>query len=469
MSTTSEAEVESVLRNLRSGFQALDVAYDNALQRIDGQLEAHRLLGRRAISWVTYGRRPLTTTELCLALAILNDSKKISKSGVPTIEDILAVCAGLLVLDEGIGAVRLVHYTTQEYLERVRSQWVPDAEVQLAQACLTYLSFDTFLTGIDTRVSTWQQWHRDYPLFDYCGRYWGVHVRPVQQNVLDRTIQFVLRRKVLETIRNATSEWYAGRGSCEYNRLPCNETALHEAATQGLAEVVKRLLITVSSIDVNLKDDNGRTPLALAASAGHEDVVKILTELEGIDINTQNVEGRTPLFLAVYGGHERVTKMLLEHPGLDVNLRARYGLTPLLSAVQKNQIEMVSLLAKYKAVDLNLRYPLDGQTPLSLAAFEGYESVVKILLEREDLDLNFRDQDGRTPLMSAVQGNHAEIVKMLVKYEAVEINARDPVTHHTPLSLAALKGYGIIAKILLGRNIKTEYRRLFHRTLVRKQ
>ena len=39
-----------------------------------------------------------------------------------------------------------------------------------------------------------------------------------------------------------------------------------------------------------------------------------------------------------------------------------------------------------------------GDTPLAWAARNGHEGVVKILLARDDIDLDKRDSEGRSPL-----------------------------------------------------------------------
>ncbi|KAM7210536.1 hypothetical protein V8F06_014081 [Rhypophila decipiens] len=66
---------------------------------------------------------------------------------IPEIEDILGACAGLVTVDEESNIIRLVHYTTQEYLENTRAQWLPDAEDDITRISATYLSFHVFSSG----------------------------------------------------------------------------------------------------------------------------------------------------------------------------------------------------------------------------------------------------------------------------------------------------------------------------------
>jgi ankyrin repeat protein len=55
----------------------------------------------------------------------------------------------------------------------------------------------------------------------------------------------------------------------------------------------------------------------------------------------------------------------------------------------------------------------DGQTPLSFTALRGHKAVVKLLLERGDVAAHSKDNDGRTPLSSQAAEGHEAVVKLL--------------------------------------------------------
>ena len=66
-----------------------------------------------------------------------------------------------------------------------------------------------------------------------------------------------------------------------------------------------------------------------------------------------------------------------------------------------------------------------GYTPLALAAGDGHEEVVRILLERDDIDPDKPDQDGRTPLWWAAWVGQEGVVKLLLGRDDVNPDKPD--------------------------------------------
>src|ERR1700734_373497 len=66
----TKKKVRTALMKLSKGDEALNQAYDEAIERIEGQLPGNRTRAKSVLSWIIYARRPLTTEELCHALAV---------------------------------------------------------------------------------------------------------------------------------------------------------------------------------------------------------------------------------------------------------------------------------------------------------------------------------------------------------------------------------------------------------------
>jgi hypothetical protein len=83
-----------------------------------------------------------------VALAIEPGSKELDNDNMTDIVIILSVCAGLVIIEEHSSLVRLVHFTAQNYLDRIQTEKFPDAHFQITQSLLTYLQFEECMEGV---------------------------------------------------------------------------------------------------------------------------------------------------------------------------------------------------------------------------------------------------------------------------------------------------------------------------------
>ncbi|KAJ7080045.1 hypothetical protein C8R44DRAFT_575347, partial [Mycena epipterygia] len=118
--------------------------FDEVVDRINHQNEEEKALAWLALSWVTNVRRPLEPSEFRVALSVHEGTTELNAENLLDMETILSVCAGLVIINEEDNKVRLIHYTTQHYLERILDHEFPRARSKITATCITYLLFDTF-------------------------------------------------------------------------------------------------------------------------------------------------------------------------------------------------------------------------------------------------------------------------------------------------------------------------------------
>ncbi|KAI3316997.1 hypothetical protein HD806DRAFT_399799 [Xylariaceae sp. AK1471] len=318
--------LRDTLQKLSTGPNDYNTAYENAMKRIEGQIQGQAKRAKQVLSWITCVKRPLTKLELQHALAVEINKPQLDKDNLPQVEDVVSVCAGLVTIDQKNSVVRLVHYTTQDYFERTQGIWFPHAELSITNTCTTYLSYRDFASGHVETGEELRERLRLYPLYDYAAHNWGHHARVIptyQENVLS----FLLKISQVEASFQGLLEGYGSFREAYSEKTLGGTTGLHLAAYFGLDEAMK-LLIDKHNTDVRDKYDE--TPLSWAASNGHAAAVNVLLSTQGVNPDSKNEYGQTPLYQAAGHGHETVVKLLLSTKGVDPDSKDDNGWTPLL-------------------------------------------------------------------------------------------------------------------------------------------
>lgn len=134
-------------------------------------------------------------------------------------------------------------------------------------------------------------------------------------------------------------------------------SCLHQAVCSGRLHQIRLLL----DIGVNPKivDDQGRTPLMMAACASKDTLATRIARLllsRGAGVECVDHQGRTALSYACQHGHCKLVKLLIDDD-CDVNKADKEGNTPLMYAAMSGNVptlrEILHVLLKYRlSVDL---------------------------------------------------------------------------------------------------------------------
>ncbi|KAM3502736.1 hypothetical protein MY10362_004646 [Beauveria mimosiformis] len=154
----------------------------------------------------------------------------------------------------------------------------------------------------------------------------------------------------------------------------------------------------------------------------------------------------TGLHLAAYFGITETVRILLEDCQ-NIDQRDQSDKTPLIYAAESGRESIVRLLLATEKVDINAKDHC-GQTPLTYAAKSGYESIIRLLLATEKVDINAKDHCGQTPLTYAAKSGYESIIRLLLATEKVHVTEKDFFSQ-TPLLYAVERGHEAIVKLLL--------------------
>jgi ankyrin repeat protein len=414
----------SVRRILEELPESLDETYERILQEIrkPNQGHAHRLLQCLAAAV-----RPLEVKELAEVLAFDFNTEGIPKLNLgwrweDQEEAVMSACSSLVMIikDGDSRVVQFSHFSVKEFLTADRlAEPIRDvsryhirleaAHTILVRACLGVL------LELDDRID--RDSMKSFPLARYAAQYWARHAQI--ENVSSRIKDGMECLFDADKPHFATWLWIFNEDrwdSMSTMRPEKPEAApLYYAARFGFRDLAEHL-IAEHPEHVNARGGSEVTPLHVAASAGHSDILLLLFE-HGADINGRGIYGDTPLHRASNMARLEAGRFLLNR-GANINVQNKFNDTALLNATTWGHAEFARMLLERGAMS-DVRGSF-GRTPLHWAAENGQTEVVRLLLER-GADTHVCDYGGDTPSELGSRYGHHEIVELLSHCDASSV------------------------------------------------
>lgn len=196
------------------------------------------------------------------------------------------------------------------------------------------------------------------------------------------------------------------------------------------SEAIVKLLIN-NHADPSVRDNNGETPLSLAASLGNTRVVQVLVKCR-IEINSLNIDGNSALFGPAKFGHDKTAKVLLDS-GIDsrvVNNDLPLGRTALLESAKYDKVK-VTLLILEKWAEIGFEHQELLQSALFEAALYDSSQVARLLIEK-GANISKKGASNMTPIEVANLAGSTKVVALLLEKGAQLLSQGPSLGTHVP-------------------------------------
>ncbi|RVW92295.1 Ankyrin repeat-containing protein ITN1 [Vitis vinifera] len=255
----------------------------------------------------------------------------------------------------------------------------------------------------------------------------GDELTPMENTVLHIAAQFG-KQKCVDLILKEHSDSSLLRRVNKHG-----DTPLHLAAREGYQKVVEALIHAAkpqppqpSDIENGVEfhegmlrtmNQEGDTALHEAVRYRHPKVVKLLIKEDAKFTYGPNHKGNTPLYMAAERGFDDLVDIILENSVTSSDHRGLKGRTALHAAVISKHPEMVYKILEWKK-ELIKEVDDNGWSPLHCAAYLGYTSIARQLLDKSEHEsqviyLGIKEFDNMTALHIAASRGHKGVAKLL--------------------------------------------------------
>ncbi|KAG9765197.1 purine and uridine phosphorylase, partial [Aureobasidium melanogenum] len=339
-------------------------------------------------------RRPLAVGEMALALGLAT-SKQHRTSKIAQIDPVhlgkqLRHCCGLFVFANQ-SRIYLIHQTAREFLiarqdhaypkSRTHDTWghcvqQADMERVMTSICMRYLHLEDreapSSDELSTEPSVVGECQREF--IEYCCQWWATYYSLSQDVGEKDTFQDALA--LYDTGGKASKFWFDRFWDMTRQHDDAKSmTPIRLAALSNHNRVAEYFLHKLG-VDVEAKDETGRTALYWAVELGHGEIVPMMLE-EGSNFEVQGGFCGNALQAASYGGHDKIVHMLLGR-GANVNAQGGHYGNALQAASAGGHDKIVQLL-----LDTGANFNIQGGTfgnALQAASARGHDEIVQMLL-----------------------------------------------------------------------------------------
>ncbi|TKZ32041.1 ankyrin repeat domain-containing protein [Brachyspira catarrhinii] len=179
------------------------------------------------------------------------------------------------------------------------------------------------------------------------------------------------------------------------------------------------------------------------------------------DNNKDELDVRQLELLVAIKNNDIIAVNNLIKDGVNPNFQDEDGFSPLHRAIENNNLDLVNALLSYEDIDKEIKLPyeattsedwyLGGDTPLLYASYIGNPQIVSALLEA-NCNIRARDDiDGAMAIHIAAANGNNEVINLLLNKDKTLINEADNNGADTPLHWAIMKNYDSTIELLLSQ------------------
>lgn len=231
---------------------------------------------------------------------------------MPDILTLVDICAGLVTIDESSGVIRLVHFTTQDYFQRLRITRFPQAQTYITKICLAYLLIKEFEDGCSLSEPELIARAKRFPFLTYAASFWARHMRSAEKGgLIDKDVREMALNllKSKHPFANAYQADYWEKRRRFSSQVPIAAVPLHFAIAHGLTWIAQELI--KDSPDVNAIGPHGLSALEIAVEYNNDPVIRDLLS-SGALVRRTNISGQTLLYDAIIWESMTIAHLLIE-------------------------------------------------------------------------------------------------------------------------------------------------------------